>query len=69
MGKTRWLHVRTYHGFGDNLNDVGMFLAAGRKIAMENAHSEILNMADEVVSSNDQDGVAAYVEANLEMGV
>lgn len=55
--------------FGDNLNDVGMFLAAGRKVAVENAHSEILGMADEVVSNNDQDGVAAYVEARLKMGV
>lgn len=55
--------------FGDNLNDVGMFLAAGRKVAVENAHSQILNMADEVIPSNDQDGVAGYVEVRLNMGV
>nr|WP_275691071.1 HAD hydrolase family protein [Paenibacillus aceris] len=55
--------------FGDNLNDVGMFLAAGRKIAVENAHPEILTMADEIILSNDQDGVAAYMEARLKIGV
>ncbi|NQX67745.1 HAD-IIB family hydrolase [Paenibacillus alba] len=49
--------------FGDNLNDVGMFLAAGTKVAVANAHPDLLLMADEVISCNDQDGVAAYIAA------
>lgn len=51
--------------FGDNLNDVGMFLAGGCKIAVANAHSDILKMADDIVQSNDHDGVANYIEARL----
>lgn len=52
--------------FGDNLNDTGMFLEAGRKVAMANAHPEILLMADEIVMSNDEDGVAVYIAACIE---
>lgn len=51
--------------FGDNLNDVGMFLAAGRKVAVANAHPEILDMADDIVQSNEEDGVAAFIEARM----
>lgn len=55
--------------FGDNLNDIGMFHAAGRKVAVENAHPELKQMATETVSCNDQDGVARYLEARLGLGV
>ncbi|KRE93296.1 haloacid dehalogenase [Paenibacillus sp. Soil766] len=47
--------------FGDNLNDTGMFLEAGRKIAVANAHPEIVQLADEIVVSNDENGVAVYI--------
>jgi Cof subfamily protein (haloacid dehalogenase superfamily) len=49
--------------FGDNLNDTGMFLEAGRKVAVANAHPEILLLADEIVESNDEDGVALFIAA------
>ncbi len=52
--------------FGDNLNDTGMFLEAGRKVAVANAHPEILQMADEIVVSNDEDGVAVYIAACMD---
>lgn len=51
--------------FGDNLNDVGMFLAAGCKVAVANAHPEIVGMADEIVQSNEEDGVANYIAGRL----
>lgn len=51
--------------FGDNLNDIGMFQAAGCKIAVANAHPEILGMADEIVPSNEEDGVANYIAGRL----
>ncbi|MEX1030667.1 MAG: HAD hydrolase family protein [Paenibacillaceae bacterium] len=47
--------------FGDNLNDIGLFRAAGKKIAVSNAHPQILEMADQVVESNNDDGVARYL--------
>ncbi len=47
--------------FGDNLNDLGAFAAAGRSVAVANAHPELLKTADEVIASNDSDGVIHYL--------
>ncbi len=52
--------------FGDMPNDVSMFRWAGwRRVAVANAHEEILALADEVTASNDADGVAAWLESLL----
>ena len=51
--------------FGDMPNDAPMFRWAGRRVAVANAHPEILELADEVTASNDADGVAAWVESLL----
>jgi hydroxymethylpyrimidine pyrophosphatase-like HAD family hydrolase len=52
--------------FGDMPNDVSMFGWAGwRRVAVANAHPEVLALADEVTASNDADGVAAWLEAML----
>ncbi|WP_053372807.1 Cof-type HAD-IIB family hydrolase [Paenibacillus sp. FJAT-27812] len=47
--------------FGDNLNDLGMFEAAGTKVAMANAHPALIERSTLVGDSNDEDGVAAYI--------
>jgi Cof subfamily protein (haloacid dehalogenase superfamily) len=51
--------------FGDMPNDVPMLVWAGRAIAVGNAHRAVKEVADEVVPSNDDDGVATYLEAVL----
>jgi hydroxymethylpyrimidine pyrophosphatase-like HAD family hydrolase len=51
--------------FGDMPNDVPMLSWAGRAVAVANAHPEVLACADVVVGKNDDDGVAAYLEAAL----
>jgi Cof subfamily protein (haloacid dehalogenase superfamily) len=51
--------------FGDNLNDRGMFLEAGHKVAVANAHPEIIVLADEIIRSNDEDGVSSYIAARV----
>ncbi|MBD3920065.1 HAD hydrolase family protein [Paenibacillus sp. PR3] len=51
--------------FGDNLNDIGMFKRAGRRLAVSGAHPELKLMASEVIGSNDEDGVARVIEADL----
>jgi hydroxymethylpyrimidine pyrophosphatase-like HAD family hydrolase len=52
--------------FGDMPNDVPMFQWAGwRRVAVANAHPEVLALADEVTASNDADGVAAWLESLL----
>ena len=50
--------------FGDNLNDLGMFAKAGTSVAVSNAHETLKARADIVLNhSNDEDGVARYLEA------
>jgi Cof subfamily protein (haloacid dehalogenase superfamily) len=52
--------------FGDMPNDLPMFGWAGwRRVAVATAHPEILAMADEVTLSNDEDGVAVYLDRLL----
>ncbi|MFB6788299.1 HAD family hydrolase [Streptomyces olivaceus] len=48
--------------FGDMPNDVPMFGWAARGVAMANAHEELKAVADEVTSSNDEDGIAVMLE-------
>lgn len=47
---------------GDNWNDVSMLKNAGKSFAMDNASSEIKEIADEVTKSNIEDGVAVVIE-------
>ena len=47
---------------GDGLNDLLMFNSVGHKVAMGNSISQVLNEADEITLSNEEDGVAKYIE-------
>jgi Cof subfamily protein (haloacid dehalogenase superfamily) len=52
--------------FGDMPNDVPMFEWAGwGRVAVANAHPAVLALADEVTASNDEDGVAHYLDELL----
>jgi hypothetical protein len=52
--------------FGDMPNDVPMFRWAGwGRVAVANAHPELLALADDVTLSNDEDGVAVYLDRLL----
>lgn len=48
--------------FGDMPNDLPMLAWAGRSVAVANAHADVLAAAGEVTGSNDEDGVARYLE-------
>lgn len=48
--------------FGDGLNDFTMVEAAGLGIAMANAEPEVKRVANDIVPSNDEDGVARGIE-------
>lgn len=63
----RYMNVDPAHitAFGDNLNDVGLFEAAGTRIAVANAQERLKQMADRIVESNDEDGVARYIAGLL----
>ena len=52
--------------FGDMPNDLPMFAWAGwSRVAVANAHPSILAVADEVTLTNDEDGVAVYLDRLL----
>jgi Cof subfamily protein (haloacid dehalogenase superfamily) len=53
--------------FGDMPNDVPMLTWAGRAVAVANAHPAVREIADDVTLSNDDDGVAAYLEKLFEL--
>jgi Cof subfamily protein (haloacid dehalogenase superfamily) len=48
--------------FGDMPNDVAMLEWAGHGVAMGNAHQDVLDVADEVTTTNEEDGVALVLE-------
>lgn len=47
--------------FGDDYNDIDMIKACGIGVAMENAVAEVLEVANVVTGSNNNDGVAEYI--------
>lgn len=48
--------------FGDDYADIGMLALCGTGIAMGNAIDEVKAKADLVIGSNDEDGIADFVE-------
>lgn len=52
-------------GFGDALNDVEMLHWAGLGVAMANGEDAAKHAADEITTSNDDDGVARVIERLL----
>lgn len=47
--------------FGDQSNDLEMFVIAGTKVAVDNASDELKKHADLIIDSNDNDGVIKYL--------
>lgn len=50
--------------FGDGKNDIDMFQIADESYAVANAHEDLKKYATEVILSNDEDGVAKWLENN-----
>ncbi len=53
--------------FGDGKNDIDMFESADESYAVQNAHEDLKRIATGVISSNDEDGVAKWLEENYVM--
>lgn len=49
-------------GFGDGVNDYAMFRECGTGVAMGNAKEELKRVADYVTLTNNEDGVAKFIE-------
>lgn len=51
--------------FGDDLIDIAMMQQSGQSIAVANANPQVLNIADAICPSNNEDGVAQWIERHL----
>jgi HAD superfamily hydrolase (TIGR01484 family) len=51
--------------FGDSLNDIPMFQISDESYAVENAAEELKKIATGIIPSNDDDGVAKWLEENV----
>jgi len=51
--------------FGDELNDLDMLAYAGTGVAMGNGLAEIKSIANDICDTNDNDGVARWLEENV----
>lgn len=47
--------------FGDRINDITMFNSCGNTVAMKNADQELKNIANHITLSNDENGVADFL--------
>jgi Cof subfamily protein (haloacid dehalogenase superfamily) len=56
------IDARDVVAFGDHLNDLPMLAWAGHAVAVANAHPDVIDIADEVTATNDEDGVALVLE-------
>lgn len=61
----RWcgIEVADIVAFGDDFADIGMLQLCGTGIAMGNAIEGVKAVADLVIGSNDEDGIAEYLRA------
>ena len=69
-GLARWCAAhdvapRDVWAFGDMPNDLPMLAWAGRGVAVASAHPDVLAAADATTGTNDDDGVATYLERLL----
>ena len=62
----RWgISQKEIAAFGDDLNDIDLLEYAGIGVAMANALPEVLSVADEICGSNEDDGMAKWIEENI----
>lgn len=50
--------------FGDGKNDIDMFQMADERYAVRNAHEDLKQYATEIILSNEEDGVAKWLESH-----
>lgn len=68
LAHERGINAREVVAFGDMPNDLQLLAWAGLGVAVANAHPLLLEAADEVTASNDDDGVALVIERILADG-
>ena len=51
--------------FGDDENDIDMLKACGLGVAVSNALPDVVEAADQTTLSNEEDGVADFIERSV----
>ena len=59
------INIMDVIAFGDDLVDIGMLKICGKGIAMGNSVNEVKSIADVIIDSNDNDGIAKYLTETL----
>jgi Cof subfamily protein (haloacid dehalogenase superfamily) len=59
--------ARDVLAFGDMPNDVPMLEWAGLGVAVANAHESVLAVANQITVSNEEDGVATFIERHVSL--
>ncbi len=67
MGAVCGIRTEEMTAFGDDYADIGMLRLCGTGVAMGNAIDEVKAQADLIIGSNDEDGIAAYLEMVLNL--
>ena len=62
VAKLLGLQLSEFAAFGDSLNDLPMLQAAGLGVLMENGRRELQPLCDDLCGTNQEDGVARYLE-------
>lgn len=57
-------HFDKLVGFGDNTNDLPLFKACNTTCAVSNAKEEVKAIADFIIESNEENGVANYIRSH-----
>lgn len=60
------INTKDVIAIGDDVNDISMFKIVGYSVVMENAIKEVKKYADEITTSNDEEGVAYFLEKLLD---
>lgn len=62
LGKHLGIRKEEIMAFGDSSNDLKMMKGVGIGVAMANAREDVKEAADYITASNDEDGVAHFIE-------
>ena len=65
MGKRLGISLEDMISFGNSENDISMLQATGHSVAVGNAEEPVKTIAKEVCDTNENDGVAKWIDANV----
>ena len=65
MGEQLGIGLTDMVSFGNSENDISMLQVTGHSVAVGNAEEHVKTIAKEVCDTNENDGVAKWIEANV----